>query len=196
MPKLTKSQKVTQEPVVSEAPVAKEEVGESTEKKTEKKVRKPKKTVEPSEQTVDEAQTATPAQKGKGLKRTFTVSWVTREGNTEPFDGGRYQSKTPAGAARKAANQACKTLYGKENNCSIEISIKEVTKNSSNKDYTYKATRTLDTKDVPFKGNSGKVNIPFNFSMNLKAVKKDVTGKVVAEKEVDAETETVNDASP
>jgi hypothetical protein len=135
--------------------------------------------------------------KEKGVsKRSFTVLRVTREGNTEEFEGGNFQSVTPAGAARKAANKACKTLYGKEEHCSIEIVIKEVTKNHPSKEYTYRATRTKDTKDVPFKGNTGDVQkIPFNFSMNLKALKKDVKGNVVAEKEVDPETETITDAT-
>lgn len=116
---------------------------------------------------------------GKNVaKRTFTVLQVSRDGKEEEFKGGRYQSKTPAGAARKAATQACKMLYGKEEHCSIDIHIKEVTKNHPTKEYGYRAIRTKDTKDVPFAASTGKVSIPFEFSMNLRSLKKDKADNV------------------
>lgn len=115
--------------------------------------------------------------KNTAAKRNFTVVSVVREGKEEDFKGGKYQAKTPAGAARKAANQACKSLYEKEN-CTVEITIKETTKNHPSKEYSYQATRTHGTKDVNFK-ESG-VKIPFEFSMLLKSLKKAKNGEVVA----------------
>jgi len=144
-----------------------------------------------------------PTNPTKTTKRTFTVLSVTRNDNEQEFKGGKFQSNTPAGAARKAANQACKSLYQKEDdNITIDIVIKEITKNKAgrsnqNKEYAYRATRSLNTKDVGFKGNAGtSVKIPFNFSMDLKSLKKDVAGNVTAEKTVtEADNETVTDAT-
>lgn len=129
-------------------------------------------------------------------KRTFSIVKITRDGETETFAGGKYQSITPAGATRKAANQACKTLYGSEENCVIEITMKDITKNHSNKEYTYQAIRTKNTKQVPFVGNSGvKVQIPFEYSMKLKSLRQK-KGGVVVEKDVETETtETATDAA-
>jgi len=118
------------------------------------------------------------AEKGH-KKRTFTlVSLTLQDGsNAEIKDGGKYFSKTPAGAARKSANQHCKSLYGDEN-CQVDVCIKELTKNSLQKEYSYRAIRTLNEKDVNFKGKDGVVNIPFKYSMTLKALKKNEAGEV------------------
>jgi|SRR6478609_1922860 len=143
--------------------------------------------VETVDGTVEGTEDGKEGKEGKGgknaAKRTFTVLSVSREGKEEEFKGGRYQSKTPAGAARKAATQACKILYGKEPQVAIDIHIKEVTKNHpSSKDYGYHAIRTKDTKDVPFAATAGKISIPFEFSMTLKSLKKEKTPSVEAEK--------------
>jgi hypothetical protein len=115
------------------------------------------------------------------LKRNFTVVRVTSNGEVQDFVGGKFQSKTPAGAARKAANQACKTLFGDADHCSIDIFIKETTKNHASKEYPYRAVRALADKKVPFAGNTGKeVKIDFKYSMNLKSLKKEQAVESVA----------------
>lgn len=140
---------------------------------------------QPKTIVVDLNEKTTP--KDSAVKRTFTVLQVTRDDAVVDFNGGRFQSKTPAGAARKAANQVCKKLYKDEDNCEIEIVIRETTKstpaakNAASKEYRYKASRTLNTKAVDFKGTAGAVNIPFKYAMNLKSLKKDSSGKVVEE---------------
>ena len=117
-------------------------------------------------------------------KRSFTVLKVTREGQEQSFKGGKFHSGTPAGAARKAANQACKTLFTDLDVCEIEIGIKEVTKNGTSKAYSYKATRKLAEKAVEFSGADSKIKIPFKYTMELKSL------KCVGEKVVE---ETVNE---
>lgn len=127
------------------------------------------------------------------VKRVFTVLKVTHENQEGDFKGGKFQSKTPAGAARKAANQACKAIYGNED-CTIEISIKETTKNGSSKEYPYEATRKLNEKDVQFTGQEGGgVKIPFKYSMTLKSLKKNSKGKVVEKVPVPADEMTVDE---
>ncbi|RKO94842.1 hypothetical protein BDK51DRAFT_34349 [Blyttiomyces helicus] len=113
------------------------------------------------------------------VKRNFTVISITRDDVDQDFKDGKFSSKTPAGAARKAAYKACKTLYKDDDDCEIKVVIKEVTKGTtSSKLYSYKASRTLATKDVDFKGATSGVKIPFKFAMNLKSLKKDATGNV------------------
>ena len=139
----------------------------------------------------ENAGTTEPVKGGNASKRSFSVLKVTRDGNEEDFKGGKFLSMTPAGGARKAASQACKTLYSNEDNCTIDITMKEVTRNHPSKEYSYRATRTLNNKDVGFKGNAGEVKIFFRYSIALKSLKKDAKGNVVEEKEVVNDQSTV-----
>ncbi len=98
---------------------------------------------------------------------------------------GKWVSKTPAGAARKAANQACRAISnGSEDPCTITITIREITRNKPEKEYMYDATRKLSEKNVAFAGANGGVNIDFKFTMLLKSLKKSPTGETVSLEEV------------
>ena len=193
MPKSTKSATQKQE---SPAPETIQNDTVETAPAPLKKTRA-RKTAQPTPEA--DAPTQTAGKKDSAARRTFTILSVTRDGQRETLEGDHYyKSKTPGGAARKGATKACKMLYGDEPKCTIDIVIKEVTKNSSTqkpKEYPYRATRTLNNKDVPFKGQSGKVDIFFKFHMDLKSLRKDASGKVVAENDVpvDADAETVNE---
>lgn len=145
--------------------------------------------VPPVESKVETA-TALPetdVQNEEKQKRLFTVLRVyNQEGKEESITGGKFHSNTPAGAARKAANQACKQLYANQDDCSIDIYIKENVKSTkeTGKEYGYHATRSLDNKEVPFKTNTEdkkSVSIPFKYKMILKSIKQEK--KVVEEKE-------------
>lgn len=127
-------------------------------------------------------------------KRTFTVVEITRNDKEIAEEkGGKFQSKTPAGAARKAANQVCKKLWGEEDDITVDICIEEVKKQRGGKKnedkkekkkepYKYRAHRTLNTKDVDFKNSKGDaIAIGFKYAMNLKSLKKTAAGKVVEE---------------
>lgn len=215
--KTTRTKKVkVEEPVVVEeaAPVA---PAEEPVKKS-RKPRTPKVPVEASTEKVTEVTEVTPPAKKKRtkkggdasteatteattessekkvVKRVFTVLSVKdTDGQESEFKGGKFFSKTPAGAARKSANQACKILYN-DQDCVVEVLIKEVTKNGSSKEYSYRAERKLAEKSVAFKGNSGAIQIPFKYSMVLKSLKTEKGRKVetvVPQSELDTVDESV-----
>lgn len=151
-----------------------------------KKASKAKKAAAPeqAEGSDDASGEQTAEGKKKKPRRSFTVQTLTKENQPIELtdkDVRRYFSKTPAGAARKAAGYVCKKKYPEENDCTIGISMKESTKGSSQKEYPYIATRKLSEKDVPFKGGNGNVTIPFKWSMTLKSLRKDAAGRVVEE---------------
>jgi hypothetical protein len=126
------------------------------------------------------------------VKRSFTVVSVLHEGRETDIKGGKWQSKTPAGAARKAANQACKSLSeSADEPCRVEITIREVTRNGAEKEYPYEATRDLNEKKVDFAGNEGGVNIGFKYSMKLKSLKKNAAGQTVAAEDVGTDEATI-----
>ncbi len=126
------------------------------------------------------------------VKRSFTVVSVLHEGRETDIKGGKWQSKTPAGAARKAANQACKSLSeSADEPCKVEITIREVTRNGAEKEYSYEATRDVNEKKVDFAGNEGGVNIGFKYSMKLKSLKKNAAGQTVAAEDVGTDEATI-----
>jgi hypothetical protein len=109
------------------------------------------------------------------VKRVFTVVSITSQDNPLEYEGGKTLSKTPAGAARKAANKACKVLFNEAETCVINIVIRETTKNSSSKEYSYVATRTKSNDEpVKFNGTAGTVPIMFKYSLDLKSLKREV----------------------
>lgn len=130
--------------------------------------------------TVDVPQT-----KSGKKERSFTIVKVLRDGEEQDgFTKGRFVSKNPAGAARKAASKIFRTLFGKDDdNCQIRIVIKETTKSSSRDEYPYTATRTLlgddKRRSVTFKGpNAGEPkanNVGFKYDIKLKSER--VSGK-------------------
>ena len=167
-------------------------VSDKTDKTNKPKTRRSTKAKAVAEEQQETPQEQTEVVGGKKkVKRTFTVLSVKRDGKEEDYSGKKIASYTPGGAARKSATQACKTLYGSEPHCVVDISIRETTKNATPKEYSYRATRTLNTKDVDFKNNTGeKIKIPFKYSMTLKSLKKDAAGNVTEEQTV-ADTSTV-----
>ena len=100
-----------------------------------------------------------PAQKTKkgSMKKTSLTAGV----------GGRFISKDPAGAARKAFSQACreKKIRGQ---CTLVVHIKETTAGSSKKDYMYKAKRIK--RKEPLVLTRGGVEIPINYDVEIKSM--------------------------
>ena len=77
---------------------------------------------------------------GKNV-RSFAVVNVGKHGGCKTkFHPGRYLSTTPVGAAKKAFNELCrvKKIRGV---CTLYVSVKETTKGSKNKVFTYKLRR-------------------------------------------------------
>ena len=73
--------------------------------------------------------------------RSFTVVDANKHGGcSTKFMGGRYVSRNPFGAAKKAFNELCrvKNIRGV---CSLVITLKETTEGSKKKVFTYKLNR-------------------------------------------------------
>lgn len=91
------------------------------------------------------------------MSRTFTIEAIYRNGRKIRFDGGRYVSDTPSGAARKAFTQAYRHT-GATGRLSLEVHIRETTQGSSHKTYRYNVSRVANSteagwinEDVTFK---------------------------------------------
>ena len=91
--------------------------------------------------------------------RSFTITGKS---------GGRYISKTPAGAAKKAFTQKCKKS-NKKGVCSFDITLKETTQGSKNKTYKYKIKRTK--LKTPLKVKLGKNDVIIKFKVSSKSMK-------------------------
>jgi len=105
-------------------------------------------------------------------KRTFTIVKVLKSGGvtkSEENIGGKFVSRTPVGAAKKAARRVCKAskIHGR---CSLVVSVKETTRGSAGKTYTYKVKRELKPLKERTIVREGK-KIPFKYNITAKAIK-------------------------
>ena len=78
---------------------------------------------------------------GKAGYRSFTVVQVTKsEGCKTKFHGGRYISRTPVGAAKKAFSEHCRTkrIRGV---CTLNVVVKETTQGSKHQLFAYRLNR-------------------------------------------------------
>ena len=96
--------------------------------------------------------------------RSFSVVGAKKHGGCDTkFKGGRYISKTPVGAARKAFNALCrvKKIRGV---CTLHVMVKDTTRDSktSGKVYTYKLQRKKLSKPlVMMKGTDNEYKIEY-----------------------------------
>ena len=98
-------------------------------------------------------------------KRSFTIVSVSdKNGKKKGKDnlGGRFISTTPAGAAKKAGTHICRNTKIK-GRCTLNITVKEITRGSANKEFSYKYQRIHDPVNVV----RGDVEIIFNYSSNV-----------------------------
>ncbi|KAJ3371238.1 hypothetical protein GGF31_003415 [Allomyces arbusculus] len=120
-----------------------------------------------SAQAADEVHVPRP---GSG-ERSFTVMQVLCTGqDTTECVKGRFISKNPAGACRKAANKIFKKLFQDGESAPLEIHIRETTKGSKNGEFKYSATRSLiDKREVSFKTQDGQTTaaIPFKYDIRV-----------------------------
>ena len=78
---------------------------------------------------------------GRDGYRSFTVERVGKHGSCKTKGrGGRFVNKTPAGAARKAFSEFCRTKRIK-GICTLIVTMRETTNGHSGKLYTYKLNR-------------------------------------------------------
>jgi hypothetical protein len=100
------------------------------------------------------------------MDRSFTIEAIyNSNGNKIRYDGGRYISKTPSGAARKAFSQASRHMrkFGK---LSLDIHIRETTQNSHHKTYIYKVRRVRQDIEVERDG----VIIQYKYKTKIRAL--------------------------
>ena len=99
---------------------------------------------------------------GKEGMRSFTVVNATKHGGckTKFGKGGLYRSRTPVAAAKKAFSELCriKKIRGI---CTLFITIKETTRDSKNKEYTYKLNRNKLKKPLILQGSAGEYVIEY-----------------------------------
>lgn len=102
------------------------------------------------------------------MDRSFTVvsvqSRTYRIGKNET--GGRFISKNPASAARKAVNGICRRMN--LTSCSMTIRVMETTRGSNNKVYGYNVKRVKSPMMVERDG----VFIEYKYNTISKALKK------------------------
>ena len=98
----------------------------------------------------------------EGGCRSFTIVKVTdNKGKPKGKDnlGGRFISRNPGNAAKKAGSQICRNtkVHGQ---CSLIITIKETTQNSNKKEFSYKFRRINEPVTVTYKNGS---ELTFNY---------------------------------
>jgi hypothetical protein len=98
--------------------------------------------------------------------RSFTIETIKKiQGGTLKYDGGRFLSKTPAGAARKAFSKAYHSINA-TGPLSLNIHIRETTRGSANKIYKYKVTRKSEVNTV----ERNNEIITYNFITKVKSI--------------------------
>ena len=103
-------------------------------------------------------------------KRSFTIILVTSKGKSKGKSnlGGRYLSSTPSGSARKAGSQVCRNSKMK-GQCSLVITIKETTRNSSGKEFKYSFKRVkLNNPEPVMRGDE---EIFYKYTTKVKSMK-------------------------
>lgn len=97
--------------------------------------------------------------------RSFTVITIKKSGRSVKTDGGRYISKSPSSAAKKAFSQYYRQ-HKTSGKLSLEIHIKETTQNSSGKTFKYRISKVKDPKDI----SRGKEIIHYEYTTKVKAL--------------------------
>lgn len=134
-------------------------------------IRRPKKTPSVADQGSDSGSET-------GNKRSFTITRIVCNGQ-ESTEGlkGRYLSKNPASASRKASNKMFKKLYQDGDAQPLEIHLQETTKGSKRGEFKYLCTReSVDARQVSFKTKDGANTgmIPFKYHIHVKSLNKPV----------------------
>lgn len=109
---------------------------------------------------------------GKDGYRSFTVVDASKFGGCKTkFKSGKYVSKTPVGAAKKAFSSFCR-LKRIRGVCTLFVTVKETTQGSNHKLYTYKLNRhRLKVPIIRFEGtNKEYVNEYANRAKSVKVV--------------------------
>ncbi len=95
--------------------------------------------------------------------RSFTIDALYRGKSKLRTSGGRYISKTPSEAARKAFSQYYR---GKSGKMTLEVHIRETTNDSAHKIFKYKISKIASKKKVE---RDGKM-IEYKYETIVKAL--------------------------
>lgn len=104
--------------------------------------------------------------------RSFTVIRVSSKSkhlDGDAIKGGIYRSSKPVAAAKKAVSKIC-FKHGIKGVCSITVHIRETTRGSANKEYSYIVKRILSKPKTVV--SRGGVEIPFKYNLIAKSLKK------------------------
>lgn len=103
------------------------------------------------------------------MRRTFTIIDVRKQnGCTTKFKAGRYQSSTPAGAAKKAFNKLCRVKNIKGIGA-FSLKMAETTAGSKEKYFMYHLQR--HTLDEPITYKAGDREIVVRYKTSIKSIK-------------------------
>jgi hypothetical protein len=139
-------------------------------------------------------------------KRSFQIKVAKKEGKEgeeHSIDGkNRYVSKSPAGAARKAASRVFRECYkGVDEECKIYLVIRETTKDSKKTEYSYLATRSKSNEDRVCTFNKDKegggksTDINFKYNVTLKSDREAKVRKTKKEEETNEATTAAPETS-
>jgi hypothetical protein len=110
---------------------------------------------------------------GREGYRSFTVVKVGKHGSCKTKGkGGRFVNKTPAGAARKAFSEFCRTKRIR-GICTLIVTIQETTKGSAGKVYTYRLNR-MKLKNPLIRLEGTKNEYVIEYETKVKAMKSPV----------------------
>lgn len=134
-------------------------------------------------------------------KRSFQIKIARKEGKegeVHTIEGkNRYISKSPAGAARKAASRVFRECYkGVDDKCQCYVVIRETTKDSKKAEYAYHATRAVSDKVREWDFNKNKATekddeegeeekddkTVFKYTITLKSDRESKQQKILREK--------------
>jgi hypothetical protein len=100
------------------------------------------------------------------MSRSFTIESIQRSNGTKVnYDGGRFLSETPSGAAQKAFTKAYHHLKA-SGPMSLKITMRETTQNSLHKEFKYRVTRKSEKTQVERDG----IIVTYNFTTKIKSI--------------------------
>ena len=111
--------------------------------------------------------------------RSFTVIDIRRPGSKKTRstvgEGGRFVSKTPFGAARKAFTRACREKKVK-GNCKLIVTVQETTRGEDGKVFAYKMKREklAEPREISRGGGLFGGGTPITIEYSISGVATDV----------------------
>lgn len=98
--------------------------------------------------------------------RSFTIESIHRaNGSRVNYKDGRFISKTPAGAARKAFSKAYRAT-GAKGAMALKVHVRETTRGSAGKTFGYTVSRVAQKREVMRDG----VPVTYKFTTKVKAL--------------------------